>query len=423
MHIETTTIVLLLISTILVMMAILYRQLASAKDALDESYAKHKAIFDTTMEAIIIFDDNHYISEFNLTASKLFGYDRKEPLGKHVLKLIAPEYHQTTIDYIKSGSKKPYESIGVKKDGTTFPILTSGQFISVNGKSIRVSVIIDLTELKQTQHKLEDLNLSLENRVQDEVEKNRFKEEKLFQQSRLAKMGEMISMIAHQWRQPLNAISLTVTNIESKIEMEKFDLQTEEGSSSCTLFINKKLRRIDEYVQGLSSTIDDFRNFYNPNKMKKTLPITDPIKQALNIMSSSLINHKITISKKYQTQSSLLLYDGEFMQVILNILKNATDQLTSNKIENPTIMIETYKEGNIFIVKISDNAGGIKEEHLATIFDPYFSTKGEKNGTGLGLYMSKTIIEKHHGGKLHVQNSKDGATFIIELKSDTIDKN
>ena len=211
----------------------LYKQLSQAKDALEKSHTKLQAIFDTTMEAIIIYDDDNNIAEINKTAGEMFGYGLKEPLGRHVLEFIAPECHALTVDYIKKNTQEPYESKAVRKDGTIFPTLVTGKYLNINGKSVRVSVIIDMTQLKQTQHKLEELNLSLENRVKDEVEKNRLKEKKLFQQSRLAQMGEMISMIAHQWMQPLSAISSTVTNIEAKMAMDRYDLSTQEGSDTC----------------------------------------------------------------------------------------------------------------------------------------------------------------------------------------------
>ncbi len=417
---ETTITVLILLTIVLFLNALLYLQRSKAQKALEVSNTKLQTIFDITMEAIIIYDENHRIQEVNNTTKRLFGYEKEELIGKNLLDFVAPEARERTIKTITQKLVDSYETKVITKSGAIFPIFVSGRYIELEGKSVRVSILMDLTELKQTQSELEILNNSLEKRIEEEVEKNRLKEQKLFQQSRLAQMGEMISMIAHQWRQPLSAISSTTTNIEAKMAMERFDLQSKEGAQACKIFLDKKLQNINTYVQNLSTTIDDFRNFYNPNKEQKFINITEPINKAFDIMTSSFITHKIKIIKQYESDRELSLYDNELMQVILNILKNAQDQLIEKKIENPAITIRTYEENNSILVRISDNAGGIPKKHIDTIFDPYFSTKDEKNGTGLGLYMSKVIIDDHHGGKISVHNNEEGAVFTIALKCDII---
>ncbi len=268
----------------------------------------------------------------------------------------------------------------------------------------------------ETSLALERANHTLEDRVQDEIAKNRAKDQKLFQQSRMAQMGELLSMIAHQWRQPLGSIAATVSNIEVKMSMDKYDLETKEGAQDCKKFLDKKLGNIDSYVQNLSTTIDDFRNFYNPNKESTVGTINAPIHKALDIIKSSLRSTGIEVLEKYESTRSFSMAEGELMQVFLNIFKNAQDNFKEKGSINPKIFITSVDTSDGVEVYISDNGGGIPEAYIAQVFDPYFSTKNKKNGTGLGLYMSKIIIQEHHDGKLSVNNRYNGAEFVIYIR-------
>jgi len=248
---------------------------------------------------------------------------------------------------------------------------------------------------------LKAFNEKLELRVRQEVEKNRQKDQQLIQQSRLAQMGEMLSMIAHQWRQPLAAISSASAAIKLKVKLGKLDEETTVSLSDA----------ISKYSKHLSITIDDFRDFFKPNKDKKDMTYDELIRSVLGIIVTSIENKNITLIKDLNSQTIFYTYANELKQVVLNLIKNAEDVLLEKDIENPIIKIKT-KDNILFI---SDNGGGISEELMDKIFDPYFSTKLGKNGTGLGLYMSKTIIEDHCNGKLSVENGEEGAIFKIEL--------
>lgn len=261
------------------------------------------------------------------------------------------------------------------------------------------------SEKIKVQKALEELNLTLEERVVQEVEKNRQKDQQLIQQSRLASMGEMISMIAHQWRQPLSAISSTVQGLHLKLALKKFDE---------ALFI-EKLSDVIRYAQYLSQTIDDFRQFFKPSKAKNKVSLEEVIEKVLDIIRVSLENKRIALNMDYCSNESLMTYANELMQVLLNLIKNAEDVLMENKIENPWIKIVTQKDEHSLILEISDNGGGIPEGVIERIFDPYFSTKNKKDGTGLGLYMSQKIIEEHCGGSLRASNGVEGAIFTITL--------
>jgi len=251
--------------------------------------------------------------------------------------------------------------------------------------------------------KLREMNNSLEGKIKEEVQKNRDKDKQLIQQSRLAQMGEMISMIAHQWRQPLSAISATSALLELKAKLH----QLEDDS------VEQKAKDISNYAYHLSVTIDDFRNFFKPNKEKNKTTYDDIVKSVRRIIEISLVNKNIQFRQELNCHKPFTTYSNELKQVVLNLIKNAEDALLENAVKNPYIQIVTYVQNDKYILEVSDNGGGIPHDILDNIFDPYFSTKDEKNGTGIGLYMSKTIIEEHCGGKLNVKNDSEGAVFSI----------
>ncbi len=264
-----------------------------------------------------------------------------------------------------------------------------------------------------SQYILRGYNKKLENQVKEKIEELRQKDEILLQKHRMATMGEMISMIAHQWKQPLGAISFILISIKTKLESGFFNLDDKDDRKKFLTYLEQKHESINLYIKHLSTTTDDFRNLFNPNKSKERVPLTVPIENALSIVQNQMQNRNIEIVKDYQEDIEFYLYKNEVMQVILNILKNAEDNFLIKNISNPKIIIKTQKIKSNLIISICDNGRGIPENIINKIFDPYFSTKNETNGTGLGLYMSKTIIEKHNDGILNIKNTKEGACFEI----------
>jgi len=269
-------------------------------------------------------------------------------------------------------------------------------------KNLETTVQKRTNDLEDSKKKLKNINATLEHKIKEEVEKNKLQNQQLMQQSKMALMGEMISMIAHQWRQPLNIITLSTVKLETGI------LLNNEISNEDIYNITSEINKQSQY---LSNTIDDFRYFYKPDKESVTVKLEDVISKSLSIIKASLISSHIEIIQEYKSKEEIELYENEMTQVILNILKNAQDNFSEKGIKDPCIKITTENR----TISICDNGGGIPEDILEKIFDPYFSTKDEKNVTGLGLYMSKTIIEKHHGGILHVKNRGDGVCFVIEV--------
>jgi len=252
---------------------------------------------------------------------------------------------------------------------------------------------------------LTTLNNSLHAKVERNVDEIRKKDEAMLQQARLAQMGELIAMIAHQWRQPLSSISAISANIQLSLALnEHVDKQE----------LQNELLNIDERVTLLSDTIDDFRNFYNTNKEKSFFDLSETIGQAIEILNPSLRNAQVTLHFKNKLQKPIKSLESELIQVLINIIKNAIDILSERK-QKREIWIDAYEERENIYILIEDNAGGMDEKLHAKIFNPYFSTKKEKNGMGLGLYMSKLIIQEHCNGSLLVSNTDQGALFSIIL--------
>ena len=245
----------------------------------------------------------------------------------------------------------------------------------------------------------------LELKIAQRTQELQQKDKQMLQQSRLAQMGEMIGMIAHQWRQPLAAISATSADINVKATLGKLE-------ETKAIELSDKIL---EYSQHLSNTIDDFREFFKPNKERKETSFTELLGSVLGIVETTIQNQNVKIIQDLQCHDTFYSYPNELKQVILNLIKNAEDVLLEKEIRNAYIKIKTYKENDGMVLEVSDNGGGVPDDILDKIFDPYFSTKTAKDGTGLGLYMSKTIIETHCAGSLCASNGIDGAIFKITI--------
>jgi signal transduction histidine kinase len=226
----------------------------------------------------------------------------------------------------------------------------------------------------------------------------------MFTQSRLAQAGELLSMISHQWRQPISKIASITSNLRFKIMLgEEIDRD----------YLDKKCNDIEDYTEFLSETIDDFREFYKPKKDKDSVYVQPLIKKSLSFLENEINKKSINIKKSFSKDVKLSLYKNELMQVIINIVQNAID--FSKK--GSSIYIQTKLKSKEYIITIEDEAGGIKEEDINRIFDAHFSTKSSKKSTnlGLGLYVSKVIIEQHFNGKLEVKSLGSGSKFTIRL--------
>lgn len=268
----------------------------------------------------------------------------------------------------------------------------------------------DITALKKTeamlkirQEEVEKINAGLEKRVQEEVMKNRQKDLIMLQQSRLAAMGEMIGHIAHQWRQPLTALSIILFNLKDsyyhdELHRKEFDLFiTQTGS----------------LIKKMSATIDDFRNFFKPSRQKENFLLNKVLKDTLSLVSATFKNSNVTVRFHEDGDVTIYGYPSEYSQVILNLIGNARDAIIERDITGGVITIDYSDSDSYAVATIKDNGGGIPEGIIGEIFDPYFTTKEQGKGTGLGLYMSKMIIEEHMKGRIEVENTDGGAEFRV----------
>ncbi len=247
---------------------------------------------------------------------------------------------------------------------------------------------------------LHELNENLEKIVQEKTQENIKQLETLQEQSKMASMGEMIGAIAHQWRQPLNEISISIQNLKYDYEDGLIDAE----------FIDAFIKKNKEIIKFMSSTIDDFRNFYRVDKTREVFDVREAIEKTLSLQMAQLTNNNISIlisGESFEVEG----YRNEFLQVILNIINNSKDALLAKGIENAKIEIEL--EGHSIFIR--DNAGGIPESLIGRIFEPYFTTKEQGKGTGMGLYMSKMIIEENMQAKLSVRNIENGVEFRMDF--------
>jgi PAS domain S-box-containing protein len=303
------------------------------------------------------------------------------------------------------------------KDGTYKWVLDRGVVLSYDkdNKPLKmVGTFTDITHMKNITQELKDLNETLEQRVQDEVQKSLKLEQDNFQYQKKAAMGDLIGIIAHQLKQPLNAISLSKEVIVLDYEDQ---LLTQES-------IDEFDKSISNQIDFMANSIDELRNFFRPNKNKECMSIKVPINKSLSIIEKSITSKGILLIKEFEDDLYINCIESELQQVIINIITNAKDAILDKNIQNPFIKIGTKLEiinnDENVVLSIEDNAGGIDSDIMDKIFDSYFTTKGA-SGTGIGLNLAKMIIEDSLDGTIYVENSDFGAKFVIKLKSCTND--
>jgi len=330
----------------------------------------------------------------NTQAQNIFG---KNLIDKSVLAIVSPEDWQ----YIKTLLQDAYiiKDFVLKIKHKTYEI--SGT-LSKNMKTNYMKLIFkDVTNYEYEKEKLQNI-------IDVEIKKRLDSEYLLMQQSKLATMGEMIGHIAHQWRQPLAQLGGIFMNLDSAYYFNELDEK----------YLSEKLENGNKLIKYMSSTIDDFRHFFEPNKQKKSYNISEYIHSSIAIIQASFTFHHIQLNFVTSDESIKSIgFPSEFSQVILNILANAQDIFLARKIQTPTIDIQVTQKNNYICIQIEDNGKGIDKRNIDKIFDIYFTTKERKEGSGLGLYMSKLIIETKLGGEITANNSKKGAVFCISLPS------
>ena len=294
-------------------------------------------------------------------------------------------YKKDTLSPFYSAKKKWLEI----QQKSSFPLWLKWGFLSIG---VLVFILLSLTVFFKYLLGLKIKELKANEKI-------------LIAQSRSAAMGEMISMIAHQWKQPLSILSMIANNLKADVELGTLDAKMAQDYH----------QQLSTQIFYLSHTIDDFRNFFKPNKEKQLVPdLSQVVENALSIMGKSLENNHIRIIKEYDSIKNILIYSNELVQALINLIKNAKEAFSDNSPKN-YILIRIYRQKDNAFIEVEDNAGSIKAEILEKIFDPYFTTKEALNGTGLGLYMSKTIIENHFGGTLSVTCKDKTSLFTIKF--------
>ncbi len=360
-------------------------------------------IHKNTTQAIFVCDIDKIIVSVSPAFTKITGYDEEESIGENPRRILFANndenwYHEMW-DSAKSEGCWSGKISNSRKNGEQFTAFLDINAITDADGTIDhyIGMFNDITE--EEGHKKEQA----------------IQKEYLLQHSRMAQMGELISMIAHQWKQPLSVISSISAELQIDLALNTYDLIQNEAQQKCQDGFNENLKKIEGMVGNLVTVMDDFRNFYNPNKKSDQAFLSAPALKALLITRGSLESNSIVIEEHYNSEDLVSIFENEMIQVILNILKNSQDNFNEKGTLNPKIVITTTSSENAVTLEICDNGGGIPDEIMTKIFDPYFSTKAEVSGTGLGLHMSKMIVESHHHGKLYAQNRGDGVCFGIEI--------
>ena len=383
----------------------IYRNFHSLKDfrlPIDKP-EKYLAVESLVSQKIIVIDDVHKTGKHNFLGvtkfDEIFNYTTRSII-------TAPLIHPLTN-----------ESLGVVQ---IINKIDNEVHIAFDEKDkyllsmVCSFIALSVSKAKQDMEKLKDANKNLEKRVAAEIEKNETKSAIIYNQSKMASMGEMIGNIAHQWRQPLSTISMIAGCLESSMETDSFN--KEKATSNVSQIIKNTIH--------LSKTIDDFRNFYQVNKTDELFNLSVSIKSCINIVDAILVDNSITMVLDLDKQIEISSLKNEFTQCIINIITNAKDALVEKNIDfrKRYIFIYVFEEQNQIFIKIKDNAGGIDDKVIDKIFNQHFTTK-EESGSGIGLFVSKQIIVQHMNGEIYAQNKKfgyqdevyDGVEFTIKL--------
>ncbi len=327
------------------------------------------SVIESSTNAIITLDGNLNIRTFNKEAEKIFGYSKKEMLNKPLFGRLIP--NKDILNRKNIGEVQEIEAIN--KEGLSFPIRIS---FGTSGENKDIAIVANIEDI--TKEKLNDKILT--------------------EQSKLATLGEMIAIIAHQWRQPLAQLSFNCMYIKKKTKDEDI--------------LNESIAN-EEIIQFMSETITNFQNFYKKTDNTVFNPIVS-IEQALKIVDSILRLHQVELKKEIDSKIKIYGNSNSLAHIVLSIIQNSIDIIKLGKIENSLIVISLKDTKNYIVLSIRDNAGGIKVDPINDIFKP-FNTKKEKSSTGIGLYMSKMIIKNQFKGIIEAKNINDGAEFTILL--------
>jgi len=391
-----------------------------AQEKIRQSEEQFQRLFKAAPISLAISSQNGEIKYINDCFVSTFGYSHDEirrvedwfavaypeqEYRAQVLQLWAKAV-QKAID--NNTNVEPVEYKVVCKSGEVKIVEISG--ISMGEDFL--ATFFDITKIKMAEESLKNSNESLQKMVKDELEKSREKDYLLIKQSRLAAMGEMISNIAHQWRQPLNALGITIQ--DAKMAWRVGEVNEE--------YINEMVASSMEQIKYMSRTIDDFRSFFKPDKERAPFSLLDVVRRSEHLFSASLSTLGVQFDIDVDDGVTVMGYENELAQVFLNLIKNAKDAIIENEVKDPKIKISVSNTSEELVITVKDNAGGINEAVIDRIFEPYFTTKEQGKGTGIGLYMSKIIVEENMGGRIGAHNDGNWAVFEIRFDESVVIK-
>ena len=386
-------------------------ELKRAEKAMRESEATLKLAIETTGLGTFDCDLRTRTEVWSDIAKRHFGLRPEALVGPEDLfcgvhpedrERVARNRRDVLRPEVGGWYRDKFRTVGIE-DGRERWISVRGQtFFDKDGVPVRfVGASLDITDIVLAETALKD---EIAERLRTVEELHR-QEELLVRQGRMAALGEMIGNIAHQWRQPLNTLALIIQELPWYYDRNQFTRE----------YLEANVTRAMQVINHMSKTIDGFRNFFMPEKDQVSFRIADVLTQTVSIVESAFNELRLKIEVEADPEIFAHGSPNEFSQVILNILMNAKDAILERKIELPRIAIRLFREQDKAVLTIADNAGGIPAEIMDKVFDPYFTTKGPDKGTGIGLFMSKTIVEKNMNGTLTVRNTETGAEFRIEV--------
>jgi len=399
------------------------------QEELRENQEKYSNLFNTSYNPIAIIAEDGSLIDVNGEMLGQFGYEREDLLKMYLEMLVTKDHVHRVKDIINKMTKTKKWSFDldfVKSWGDVFNAEISASRLDIAGKTFIQLVIMDVTSRKKASELLNRRQEYLEKKVEQEVHRRRQNERLMMQQSKMAAMGQMMSAIAHQWRQPLNTIAIYIQDFEDSFKHNELD----EGYVSELVGLSMK------QINFMSKTIDDFKNFFKPDKDELVFEVCGETLNAIMLLGVQLVRNNIALQMNCHGNvipfSDNLTFDcdsdmctfikgfpNEYKQVLLNLVQNARDAIEDNAskmTEKGVIEVGVIEQENSVLIYVQDNGIGIPKDVADRIFEPYFTTKEEGRGTGVGLYMSKIIIEQNMKGRLYFEDRNPGTRFVIEMR-------